>query len=184
MKKILITGLLAIALSPLAAKADDNSTLANLNASAASVSSPEIGQAPSVDKVAAPGFKLKNLYGKDISLSDFKGKWVVLDFWGSWCIWCVRGFPELKEAYAKYKDELVIVGIDCGESEADWKAGVAKYELPWVNVYCPQGSSLTAEYGVRGFPTKAIIDPEGNIRNVTIGHNPEFFTILADLIGK
>lgn len=141
-------------------------------------------QAMASGDVEAPNFTLKDLEGKDVSLSDFRGKWVILDFWGSWCIWCIKGFPELKEAYEKYKDELVIVGIDCNESEADWKAGVAKYELPWVNVYCPQDNSLTAEFGIQGFPTKAIVDPEGKIRNITTGHDPEFFTALSKLIGR
>lgn len=132
----------------------------------------------------APAFTLKNLEGQDVSLSDFKGKWVILDFWGSWCIWCIKGFPELKEAYAKYKDKLEVIGIDCNETEEAWKAGVAKYELPWVNVYCPKGNPLFEQYGIQGFPTKAIIDPEGIIKNITTGHDPEFFTKLDELIAK
>ncbi|MDE5886667.1 MAG: TlpA family protein disulfide reductase [Muribaculaceae bacterium] len=134
--------------------------------------------------VTAPDFTLLDLDGKEVSLSQFKGKWVILDFWGSWCIWCIKGFPELKEAYQKYKDVLEIVGVDCNETEEAWRAGVKKYELPWVNVYNPKTTNLLDEYGVQGFPTKAIIDPEGKIRNITTGHNPGFFTILSELIGK
>ncbi|MCH5240256.1 MAG: TlpA family protein disulfide reductase [Muribaculaceae bacterium] len=134
--------------------------------------------------VPAPSFTLKDLQGKDVSLSDFKGKWVILDFWGSWCPWCIKGFPELKEAYKKYAPELEIIGIDCRESQEEWKAGVEKYQLPWVNVYNPEGTTLLSEYGVQGFPTKAIINPEGKIANITVGHNPEFFTILTNLMGK
>lgn len=134
--------------------------------------------------VTAPDFTLKNLEGKDVSLSDFRGKWVILDFWGSWCIWCIKGFPELKEAYEKYKGELEVIGLDCRETEEAWKAGVAKYELPWVNLYCPDGNPLISEFGIQGYPTKAIIDPQGKIRNITTGHNPEFFTILSELMGK
>lgn len=134
--------------------------------------------------VTAPDFTLLDLQGKEVSLSQFRGKWVILDFWGGWCIWCIKGFPELKEAYAKYKDVLEIVGVDCNESEDAWRKAVAKYELPWVNVYNPKTSTILDEYGVQGFPTKAIIDPEGKIRNITTGHNPEFFTILSELIGK
>lgn len=141
-------------------------------------------QALQVVEVEAPGFTLKNLDGKDVSLSDFIGKWVILDFWGSWCPWCIKGFPELKEAYEKYNGILEIIGIDCRESEADWKAGVEKYELPWVNVYNPEGSTLLKEYEVQGFPTKVIINPQGKIKNITIGHNPEFFTVLEELLGK
>lgn len=132
----------------------------------------------------APGFTLKNLEGKDVSLSEFKGKWVILDFWGSWCIWCIKGFPELKEAYAKYAPELEIIGIDCNEDEAAWRKGVEKYELKWVNVYNPKDSGLLEKYGVQGFPTKAIVNPEGKLVNITTGHNPEFFTILSTLMGK
>lgn len=134
--------------------------------------------------VDAPGFTLKDLEGKDVSLSDFKGKWVILDFWGSWCPWCIKGFPELKEAYEKYAGQLEIIGIDCRESKEDWKAGVEKYQLPWINVYNPEGSELTNEYAVPGFPTKVIVNPEGKISNITVGHDPAFFEVLAKLLGK
>ncbi|MDE6296743.1 MAG: redoxin domain-containing protein, partial [Muribaculaceae bacterium] len=50
-------------------------------------------------KIEAANFTLPDLDGKKVSLSDFRGKWVVLDFWGSWCGWCIKGFPALKEAY-------------------------------------------------------------------------------------
>ena len=136
------------------------------------------------ENIEAPDFTLKDLEGKDVSLSDFKGKWVILDFWGSWCPWCIKGFPELKEAYEKYSGELEIIGIDCNEGEAEWRAGVEKYQLPWVNVYNPKDSSLLSEYGVRGFPTKAIVNPEGKIANITVGHDPKFFEVLTELMGK
>ena len=132
----------------------------------------------------APGFTLKDLQGKNVSLSEFKGKWVILDFWGSWCPWCIKGFHELKEAYEKYGDELVIIGVDCRESEEDWRAGVEKYQLPWVNVYNPKDSNLTSEYAVPGYPTKAIIDPQGIIKNITVGHDPAFYEALTSLLGK
>ena len=141
-------------------------------------------QALESGQVEAPNFTLKDLEGKDVSLTDFRGKWIILDFWGSWCPWCIKGFPELKEAYQKYTGKLEIIGIDCNESEADWKSGVEKYDLPWVQVYNPQGSTLTEEYAVQGFPTKAIIDPAGKIRNITVGHNPQFFMILSELMGE
>ncbi|MDE6741492.1 MAG: TlpA family protein disulfide reductase, partial [Muribaculaceae bacterium] len=86
-------------------------------------------------KIEAPGFTLPDLAGKKVSLSDFRGKWVVLDFWGSWCGWCIKGFPALKEAYRKYGDKLVVIGIDCNESETDWREGVKKHEIPWLNLY-------------------------------------------------
>lgn len=136
--------------------------------------------------VAAPGFTLDGLDGKPVSLSDFRGKWVILDFWGSWCKWCIKGFPELKEAYNKYKDRLEVIGIDNRESVDDWKAGVKRYELPWVNVYNPQDdpAGIIAAYAVQGFPTKVIITPEGKIADITVGEDPSFFTKLDSLMGK
>lgn len=135
-------------------------------------------------KIEAPGFTLPDLQGKKISLSDFRGKWVVLDFWGSWCGWCVKGFPALKEAYQKYGDKLVVIGIDCNESEEDWREGVKKHELPWINVYNGMDQALYEAYNITGFPTKAIVNPEGRLIDLTIGEDPSFFTRLAGFIDK
>lgn len=133
-------------------------------------------------KIEAPGFTLPDLAGKKVSLSDFRGKWVVLDFWGSWCGWCVKGFPALKDAYKEYGDKLVVIGIDCNESEADWREGVKKHELPWINVYNGNDRALYEAYQITGFPTKAIINPEGKLVDLTVGEDPSFFTRLADFI--
>ncbi len=132
--------------------------------------------------ITAPDFSLPDLDGKNVSLSDFKGKWVVLDFWGSWCGWCIKGFPALKEAYAKYGDKIVVIGIDCNESEADWRAGVKKYQLPWLNLYNGNDKELYTSYNIEGFPTKAIINPEGKLVDLTTGEDPTFFTRLADFV--
>lgn len=135
--------------------------------------------------IPAPDFKLKDLNGKEVSLSDYRGKWVILDFWGSWCIWCIRGIPELKEAYEKYNGQLEIIGIDCNETEEAWRAGVEKYGLNWVNVYCPKSDyEILKAYDVQGFPTKAIVDPEGNLVNITVGHDPNFYTVLSKLLDR
>ena len=133
-------------------------------------------------KIEAPGFTLPDLNGKMVSLSDFRGKWVVLDFWGSWCGWCVKGFPALKEAYKEYGDRLAVIGIDCNESEEDWREGVKKHELPWINVYNGNDRSLYEAYNITGFPTKAIINPEGKLVDLTTGEDPSFFTRLASFL--
>lgn len=136
--------------------------------------------------VQAPAFTLPDLQEKDVSLSDFRGKWLILDFWGSWCGWCIKGFPELKAAYEKYKPELEVIGIDCQETPERWKAGVERHQLPWVHVYLSQEkqTELLGAYGVQGFPTKVIVNPEGKIMNITSGEDPAFYTTLAKLMGK
>ena len=136
--------------------------------------------------VDAPNFTFKNLEGKDVSLSDFRGKWVIIDFWGSWCSWCIKGFPSLKKAYAEYKDRLEVIGVDCNDTEVAWRAAVKRWELPWVNIYNPEknGGMVLEEYGVQGFPTKVIVNPEGKIVNITSGDNPQFYEILDALLKK
>lgn len=134
----------------------------------------------------APNFTFNTLEGKPVSLSDFKGKWVIIDFWGSWCPWCIKGFPKLKEAYAQYKPELEVIGVACNDKPEAWEKALTKYELPWVNVYNPEvnGGKIVEEYAVEGFPTKVIVSPEGKIMNITSGEDPAFFEILAKLIKK
>lgn len=128
----------------------------------------------------APDFTLKTLDGKDFTLSSLKGKYVVLDFWGSWCGWCIKGMPEMKKMYAKYKDKLEVVGIDCGDTEEKWKKAVAENELPWTNVInnTEEGKDLTVIYNISGFPTKLVIDPEGNIAKIVVGEDPAFYEAI------
>jgi len=135
--------------------------------------------------VAAPDFTLPDLEGKMVSLKDFRGKWVILDFWGSWCGWCIKGMPALKEAYAKYSLSLEVIGIDCGDTDQQWREAVKRLQLPWVHLYNKQQpGSVEKVYGVQGFPTKVIIDPEGNIYKFVTGEDPEFYDYLAKAIGS
>lgn len=132
--------------------------------------------------IDAANFTLPDLAGKMVSLSDFRGKYVVLDFWGSWCGWCIKGFPALKDAYAKYGDKIAVIGIDCNDSEAAWRAAVKQYELPWINVYNGAKTDLYEAYNVQGFPTKVTVNPQGKIVDVTTGEDPSFFTRLAQFV--
>lgn len=138
------------------------------------------------DADMAPDFELPNLQGSTTRLSSLRGKYVVIDFWGSWCIWCIRGFPHMKEAYAKYKDKMEILGVDCNDTESKWKAAVEEYALPWLQVRCPdeQLQTLASQYNVEGFPTKVIIDPQGKIVKVVVGEDPAFYTFLDGLFSK
>jgi thiol-disulfide isomerase/thioredoxin len=130
--------------------------------------------------------ELPDLQGNMLKLSSLRGKYVVLDFWGSWCIWCIRGIPSMKEAYAKHKDKMEILGIDCRDSEAKWKAAVAEHQLPWLQVRCSddQLPQLADQFQIEGFPTKVVIDPEGRIAKVIVGEDPAFYTYLDELFAK
>lgn len=133
----------------------------------------------------APDFSLVNIEGKEVKLSDYKGKYVVLDFWGSWCGWCIKGMPEMKRMYEKYNDKIEIIGIACGDKESVWRASVENLALPWVNVRDNErGSknSVAGMYEIKGFPTKLIIDPEGKIYKVVVGESPVFYQTIDELM--
>lgn len=134
----------------------------------------------------APDFTLPDSTGQQVSLSSLRGDWVVLDFWGSWCGWCIKGFPQMKENYEKLNKQVTFVGVACGDKKDAWEAALKKYELPWLNLWNdPEGdNAILKTYGIQGFPTKLIIDPKGVIRNITIGEDPEFYNVLDSLLKK
>ena len=136
------------------------------------------------DGTEAPDFTLNDLSGKPLTLSSLRGKYVILDFWGSWCVWCIKGIPQMKEYYQKYAGKFEILGIDCNDSEEKWKAAVEKYELPWLHVYNTRDSKVLQQYDIEGFPTKIIVGPDGKIVKAIIGEDPAFYTLLDQLFGE
>jgi thiol-disulfide isomerase/thioredoxin len=126
----------------------------------------------------APDFTVKDIKGNDFSLASLRGKYVLLDFWGSWCHWCLKGMPELKKYYEKYKGKFEIVGVDCNDTEEKWKAAVEKNQLPWIQVKSEAANSVSSKYGVEGYPTLIIIDPSGKVVKKFLGEDSEFFTTL------
>lgn len=130
----------------------------------------------------APDFTLTDIEGKPFSLSSLRGKYVVLDFWGSWCGWCIKGMPDMKKYYLKYRQHLEIVGIDCRDTEEKWKKAVQKHELPWLHVRNDETKDVTLQYAIEGYPTKIIIDPEGRIAKVVVGEDPAFYKYLESLL--
>lgn len=129
----------------------------------------------------APDFTLKDDRGNDFTLSSLRGKYVVLDFWGSWCKWCIAGFPKMKELYAKYKEKVEIVGIDCQDTDQKWRAALKDNQLPWLQVFSGD-RNIDAEYAVKGYPCKVVIAPDGKILKLFTGENNEFYTYVKKLI--
>ena len=133
----------------------------------------------------APDFTLKTIEGQEVTLSSsFEGKYVVLDFWGIWCKWCVKGIPEMKEYYSKYASKMEIVSIDVNDDLQELKDYVRKEGMTWTHISDDTESenSLCQQYQVQGFPTKIIIDPQGNIVEVYVGEVPEFYEKLNELL--
>ena len=129
----------------------------------------------------APDFTLNDLQGKPLALSSLRGKYVVLDFWGSWCGWCIKGIPDMKKYYEKYKGKMEILGIDCRDTEEKWKAAVEKHELPWLHVRNEGNPDVSILYAIQGYPTKIVVDPEGKIAKIVVGEDPAFYEYLDEL---
>ena len=129
----------------------------------------------------APDFTLNDLNGQPLALSSLRGKYVVLDFWGSWCGWCIKGIPDMKKYYEKYKGKLEILGIDCRDTEEKWKAAVEKHELPWLHVRNAGDPDVSILYAIQGYPTKIVVDPEGKIAKIVVGEDPAFYEYLDEL---
>ena len=131
-----------------------------------------------------PDFSLTDIDGKEVTLADFSGKYALLDFWGTWCRYCVMGIPQMKEYYQKYSDKIEFVGIDCRETQEAWKAGVEKYALEWTNLYNGYDQSLIIEYGIQGYPSKIIITPDGKVVEAFLGEEPALYEKLDEMFGE
>lgn len=129
----------------------------------------------------APDFSLKNLKGEEMTLASFKGKYALLDFWGTWCGWCIKGMPDMKKYYSKYKDKLEIVGICCRDTEEKWRNGVKDLELSWTNLYNGNSDKIVIDYAVSGYPTKILIDPKGKIVEIFVGESEDLYKKLDEL---
>jgi peroxiredoxin len=132
----------------------------------------------------APAFTIPDVNGKMVSLSDFKGKYVFLDFWASWCAPCVAQVPFLKAANDKFKDKnLVMIGISLDSKKEGWVKGIAKHELDWLNLSTLKGwgEPAAAAYGVSAIPANVLIGPDGKIiaRNI---YGEEITKKLAEVI--
>ena len=120
----------------------------------------------------APEFSLPDTAGVSVSLSDFRGKYVLLDFWASWCPPCRRENPNVVKAFNEYKDKnFTIVGISLDKDKSKWMKAIADDNLAWTHLSDLKywDSEIPALYGVRGIPANVLLDPDGGIvaKNIT-----------------
>ena len=111
-----------------------------------------------------------DINGNTKHLSDYSGKYLLLDFWSSGCGPCIMALPEMKEISETYSEKLTIVSISF-DSDAGWKEAMATHDMPWVNIRDPKSfGGLAANYGVSGIPHYVIISPENKIVDKWFGY--------------
>jgi thiol-disulfide isomerase/thioredoxin len=132
---------------------------------------------------SAPDFTLTDLSGRKVSLSSLRGKYVVLDFWGTWCYWCMKGVPDMKTYYDRYRGKVEFVGIDCNDKEPAWRKVVTEKKMNWTQLRNATDikDDVAVKYGVEGYPTKVIIDGNGKIVEVFAGEDETFYQKLDSL---
>ena len=114
--------------------------------------------------------ELYDLDGKIHHLTDFKGKYILLDFWSSGCGPCIMALPEMKEIQEQYKERLTVISLS-SDTKSRWKAASAKHEMTWQNLSdLKQSAGLYAKYGVNGIPNYVLISPEGKIMKMWSGY--------------
>ena len=121
---------------------------------------------PTVGK-AAPLFTLPDTSGHPLSLSTYRGKYVLIDFWGHWCGPCIKSFPKLKQLQRTYSEQMVLVGVaaEFASDKVAWQQTIKTNQLAWLHVseLKSDKGEVTEAYNITAYPTYFLLDRDGII---------------------
>ena len=154
-RRVLVVGLLVVL--PLV-----GILLLNIGRDPRSIRSPLVGK-------PAPAFRLDKLSGgAPITLADFRGKPVVVNFWATWCVPCMQEHPTMVEASARLRDQVQFLGVVFDDQEENVRAFLDANGSPYPALMDPEGKTAVA-YGVAGVPETYFVDPQGVIVSKYVG---------------
>ncbi|WP_069650483.1 TlpA family protein disulfide reductase [Caloranaerobacter ferrireducens] len=175
-KKLVIITVLAITLVAVLFYISNNTIPNSIKEESSNDEKTEVKDESSVEEVLpmqigsiAPEFTLETLEGKMASLKDYRGKIVLINFWATWCPYCVREMPDLNRLYLENKDDnFVVLGIDVAENKSKVENFVKEggYEFP---ILLDKTGKVARDYLVSGLPMSVILDEEGRIRAIQLG---------------
>lgn len=120
--------------------------------------------------------------GKAFDSNSWKGKFYLIDFWGSWCGPCMADVPDLKKLRDSYPDQLRVLGIASDKNES-WRKAIEQHELNWVQILNDKGSNnFVLRLNITGFPTKILVDPNGKIVYRSTGGGETSFDKMSEII--
>lgn len=139
------------------------------------------------ERVAAVNFTLRNMKGRQVSLSDYLGKVVFLNIWATWCAPCRREMPEIQSLYRKMNpEEFVVLTISVDEGGREDVADFFRRRQLDVPTLLDPKAKISREYGVTGYPETFLIDKKGRLVERFIGPRrwlkPRFMTFYRQLI--
>lgn len=131
----------------------------------------------------APDFEMTDVNGRKFRLSDYADRYVVLDFWGTWCPWCVKGIPRMKEYYGKYRSRVEFIGVASRDELPKLKDFLRKEKIVWTNARNAEGGNpdVVLLYGVSGYPTKILLGPGLKVEGRYLGEVPDFYRKLDSI---
>lgn len=129
----------------------------------------------------APEISLPDTEGKQVTLSSFRGKYVLVDFWASWCGPCRRENPTVVEAYNRFKDKnFTVLGVSLDKQKEPWLKAIVDDQLNWTHISDLKywQSVVVPLYGIQGIPFNVLVDPDGkivaeNLRGTALGQKLE-----------
>ncbi|MCI6412151.1 MAG: thioredoxin domain-containing protein [Butyricimonas virosa] len=139
----------------------------------------------------AKNFEKKDMNGKTVSLEKLRGKYVLLDFWGSWCGPCRESHPHLKELYEKYKKQVIFINVaqentrDLNEARKLWKTAVKEDGMTWTQILNNEGREtcdMIRLFNISSFPTKVLIDPNGIVVARMVGGMVDAGEVLEKMV--
>ena len=127
-------------------------------------------QLKKIDLVGRPlDVQFTDLNGKEVSVKNFAGKVVLVDFWATWCRPCKAALPEVKEVYAKLHSKgFEIIGISLDKDKDTLKQFIAAEKMPWAQYFDGLGweNKLSQKFGITSIPTVWIVDKKGHLRDL------------------
>ncbi|CAI6084303.1 TlpA family protein disulfide reductase [Cohnella sp. JJ-181] len=133
---------------------------------------------------AAPDFTLKDLDGNAVSLRDLRGKAVYLNFWTTWCKWCKKEMPAMKQVYRSFEGgDLAIVAVDIGEDRDKVASYIAQGGYPF-QVLLDSDKSVSKAYRVTSIPVSVFVDKEGRVAYRKLGtmKEDEMRSVIQSLV--